>query len=277
MAGAPAGLALDGTPRRPHFRFRGGNRRSLPAPGASLRRANKGTLVSPNVVSRPGVAVTGRSHARLRLHRTHRSPVPALSYRPLAEAATRGSREASRQPPEGGLSCTPGQSGAGLRRPGAAAALEWPAAAVGPRVWVWHWTCGQALPSLGRGVRGWSPALREVAAEVVSLSALRVRAEDMRALQSTASSSPEFKRLLVQEKTTKACYSVMRPPGVRGVRKPLAPRLPAPNVTPLTGSPGSLNSASCFCYRGHLNVTLFSLTLTLYKVCLDLSKLLICT
>ena len=170
-----------------------------PRPTRCCGEQTKGLFVSPNVASWPGVAVTGRSHARPRLHRTHRSPVPALSYRPLAEAATRGSREASRQPPEGGLSCTPGQSGAGLRRRGAAAALEWPAAAAGPRVWVWHWTCGQALPSLGRGVRGWSPALREVAAEVVSLSVLRVRAEDMRALQRSASSSPEFKRLGARE------------------------------------------------------------------------------
>lgn len=69
-AGAPAGLALDRTPGRPHFRFRGGNRRSLPAPGASPRKADQGTLGSPNVASRPAVAVTGRSRSRPRLHPT---------------------------------------------------------------------------------------------------------------------------------------------------------------------------------------------------------------
>lgn len=91
----------------------------LPAPPrASLRRADKGTRDSPNLVSRPRLAAGGRSHAGPRLLRTYRSPVCALSPRPLAEAVTRVLREAALQPPEGGLSRTPGQSGAGLGCPG---------------------------------------------------------------------------------------------------------------------------------------------------------------
>ena len=69
----------------------------------------------------------------------------------------------------------------------------------------------------------------------------------------------------MEERTTKEGYSVMRPPGVRGAGKSLPPL----NVTLLTGSALSLNSASCFCYLEHLDVTLLTLPLTF--------RLLICT
>lgn len=69
---------------------------------------------------------------------------------------------------------------------------------------------------------------------------------------------PGSSQALVEERTTKECYGVMRPPGVRGVRKSLADK----NVT-LGGSALSLTSASYFCYLGHLDVTLFWLPPTL--------------
>lgn len=154
-----------------------------PPPRASLRRADKGTRDSSNRDSRPALGAGGRSHAEPSLRRTHRTPVPALSPGPsrrrrpglpgrppydLRKAGSRA-RPANRERVSGG--------------PAAAAALEWPAAPVGPRVWVWPWAC-VARSCLRR--RGWSPALREVAAEVASLAALRGKVEARSAFRSTA-------------------------------------------------------------------------------------------
>lgn len=121
-AGGPAGLALDRTPPRPHFRFRGGNRRSRPAPTpspASLRRADKGTRDSPNQVSRTRLAGGGYSHAGPRLPRTCRSPGSGSrpGPRPPAEAVTRLLPEAALPPPGGGPSCAADQSETSVRRP----------------------------------------------------------------------------------------------------------------------------------------------------------------
>ncbi|CAK7295299.1 hypothetical protein VULLAG_LOCUS4622 [Vulpes lagopus] len=157
-AGAPAGLALDRTPPRPHFRFRGGNRRCRPAPTpslASLRRADKGTRDSPNQVSRTRLAGGGYSHAGPRLPRTCRSPGSGSGPGPRPPAPGGGGDPASPR----GRPATSGRRALVRGRPIGNQCQASPAAAAGPRS-----GCGVGCVAWpGFPGWGWCPALREVA------------------------------------------------------------------------------------------------------------------
>lgn len=187
---------------------------------------------------------------------------------------TRASREAARQPPVGGLSCGPGQSGAGLRRPRAAAALEWPAAAAGPRIRVWPWKCGRALPSpQGLGSRatgsgrpgGFSKCFTDKGGGYESPSKHSL---SLPGVPKTVGARE--RNLSVQQ-----CDETTRGVGCRtSLAPPPSPSPPLPERDLADGICWPLDLC-CFCYLGHLDVT-FSLPLT-QKFCLDLPKLLICT
>lgn len=82
-----AGLTVDRTPRRLHFRFRGGSKRN-PAP--SLQIPDKERLASPENDPRAWPCHGMISLADLRRPGTRQSPLSVLSPRLLVEAMTLG-------------------------------------------------------------------------------------------------------------------------------------------------------------------------------------------
>lgn len=124
-------------------------------------------------------------------------------------------------------------------------------------VGVWRWVCGLAwLPGLGLVSRAPGSG-----AQVVSLRALGVKVGDKRAVRSTTRASPDFQGLWVEERTNQrllGCDETTRGAGCQEVPG-------APSVTSLRAS------ASCFCYLGRLDATLFSLPLTLLQTAFALT------